>query len=235
MDSCDGFIRGFKPRRSFRSRKVASIFIRWRSIRFLGVRRDPAPKDRPLLVPHIPIDRFLALPMPGLPSPETSGESPDSGEGRRRPGPPPGPARIPGSSPRAGRPQAKASRWPACHPGRLSSSDPQGMARPRWGSPKARAKSPASWSPAERPHIRSFGPGGVPPRWGLSLLKTGRGSTGFACTPPRPSPSSVRQKARADRDTLGHRGPPWNRIFSLPPFTSDEVPCHLLVPTHVRT
>jgi hypothetical protein len=32
------------------------------------------------LAPHVPIDRFRALPLPGLPSPETSGESPDSGE-----------------------------------------------------------------------------------------------------------------------------------------------------------
>jgi hypothetical protein len=117
-------------------------------LRFPGVRRDPAPKGRPPLVPHIPIDRFRALPIPGLPSPETSGESPDSGEGRRRPGPPPGPARTPGNSPRVGRPQAKASRWPAWDsvspPGRLSSSDPQGMARPRWGVAKSKSQNSGS-------------------------------------------------------------------------------------------
>jgi hypothetical protein len=36
------------------------------------------------------------------------------------------------------------------------------------------------------------------------------------------------------RDTLGHGGPPWDGIFSLP-FTSHKVPCHLFVLTHVRT
>jgi hypothetical protein len=35
-----------------------------------------------------------------------------------------------------------ASRWPACHLGRLSSSNPQGMARPRWGVAKSKSQKP---------------------------------------------------------------------------------------------
>jgi hypothetical protein len=35
-----------------------------------------------------------------------------------------------------------------------------------------------------------------------------------------------RRRFRPHRDTLGHRGPPWDGIFSLP-FTSHEVPGHL--------
>jgi len=128
MDSWDRFIR------SFRSRKVASTSIRWRSIlRFPGVRRDPAPP----WTPHP--DRPLSGPAE---SPETSDESPDAGEGRRSPAPPPGPARTPGTphGPVAHRP--KPLDGPPVMPVGYRLPTPRGWPAPDGGRPKQEPKAP---------------------------------------------------------------------------------------------